>query len=64
VKRSYQRMLAPHNTGKVQIGRAYVSPPMRIEGEALYVQRALLDTHGLPPAHPLAKLIAPIWRWL
>lgn len=31
-----------HNTGRVRIGWAYVPRPMRIEGDAIVIQKALI----------------------
>lgn len=58
------RPIHMHDTGKVVIGRSYIRPAMRIEGDALEVQRAILTTRNLGRAHPFARLIAPIWRLL
>lgn len=52
------------NTGKVIIGRAYVPPPQRVQGDALKVQAAFLEQRTRHPVSRLRRLVAPVWRWL
>ena len=53
------------STGKVQIGKAYVPPPMPIRSQdAIHLQIALLDKRTATPAPLLRRVIAPIVRWL
>lgn len=58
--------MSPHciNTGKVIIGRAYVPPPQRMQGEALKVQAALLEPRTLRPMSRLQRLVGRVWSWL
>lgn len=53
-----------HNTGKVVIGRAYVPPPRRVEGDAIKLQAALLEPRTTKPQPLLLRVIAPVMRWL
>lgn len=52
------------NTGRVRIGIAYVPPPQRVQGDAVKVQAAFLEPRTARQPSRLARLVAPVWRWL
>lgn len=53
-----------YNTGKLQIGRGYIKPAMRVEGDALTLQAALLDKRTAQPRPLLMRIAGCVWRWL
>ena len=53
-----------HNTGRVRIGWAYVPRPMRIEGDAIKVQAALLEPRSATPQTLFQRVAGSIWRLL
>lgn len=53
-----------YNTGKLQIGRCYIRPAMRVEGDALPLQAALLEKRSAKPLSLLMRVLGSVWRWL
>lgn len=49
------------NTGRVQIGLCYIRPAMRIQGDMLPLQAALLDKRT-PTAW--TRILNSVYRWL
>ena len=49
--------------GAIEIGRAYVRPPARVEGHALHVQAALLEPRTAQRPTLLQRLAGAIWRF-
>lgn len=48
----------------VRIGCAYQPPPARMQGDAVFVQAALLDQRTTEPQTWLQRLLGAVWRWL
>lgn len=57
-------MMTTYNTGKVQIGLLYTRPPPIIQGDALRLQKALLDQRTANPLTRLSRIIGGVWSWL
>jgi hypothetical protein len=53
-----------HNTGRVRIGWAYVPKAMRIEGDAIRIQAALLEPRSATPQTLFQRVAGSIWRLL
>lgn len=53
-----------HNTGRVRIGWAYVPRPLRIEGDAIRIQSALLEPRSATPQTLFQRIAGLIWRLL
>lgn len=58
------RRAVPYHTGRVQIGLTYTPQPPRVEGDAVAIQRALLDPRTASPLPPLLQLLGYFWRRL
>jgi hypothetical protein len=52
------------NTGKLLIGWAYVPKAMRIEGDAIRIQAALLEPRSATPQTLFQRVAGSIWRLL
>ncbi len=48
--------------GAIEIGRAYVRPPMPVQGHAVHLQAALLEPRTAIPPTLLHRLAGAIWR--
>ena len=53
-----------YNTGKVLIGSAYMRPLPKLDRDHQTVQAALLEPRTAQPATLLARVVAPLVRWL
>lgn len=53
-----------YNTGKVLIGSAYQRPLPRLDRDHQTVQAALLEPRTMQVPTLLARVVAPIARWL
>ena len=48
----------------LQIGRAYIPPASRMQGDAIKVQAALLEPRTLLPQSLLQRIFGRVWQWL
>lgn len=53
-----------HNTGKIRIGWAYVPKAMRIEGDAIRIQAALLEPRSAMHQSFIQRVAGLLWRLL